>query len=133
MHAESAEATKFYLHLVPEFEPSPTDDLHLVLLLKDIRPVQLIGALTEQVPASRRLPRFATCPHGRTFTGTPYCRRVTKRPFGVESNGLHTAMEEVHDEPSGVGEICALGHSSHSAEMGAAKSRSPKGRTSLPA
>lgn len=37
VHAESAEAKKFYLHLVPEFEASPTDDLHLVLLLKDIR------------------------------------------------------------------------------------------------
>jgi GNAT superfamily N-acetyltransferase len=37
VHAESAEAKKFYLHLVPEFEQSPTDDLHLVLLLKDIR------------------------------------------------------------------------------------------------
>jgi len=36
-HAESAEAKKFYLHLVPEFEPSPSDELHLVLLLKDIR------------------------------------------------------------------------------------------------
>jgi hypothetical protein len=35
--AESAEAKKFYLHLMPEFEPSPTDDLHLVLLMKDIR------------------------------------------------------------------------------------------------
>lgn len=37
VHAETAEARKFYLHLVPEFEPSPTDDLHLVLLIKDIR------------------------------------------------------------------------------------------------
>jgi GNAT superfamily N-acetyltransferase len=37
VHAESAEARAFYLHLVPEFEPSPTDDLHLVLLMKDIR------------------------------------------------------------------------------------------------
>jgi GNAT superfamily N-acetyltransferase len=37
VHAESAEAKKFYLHLVPEFEQSPTDDLHLILLLKDIR------------------------------------------------------------------------------------------------
>lgn len=37
VHAESAEAKKLYLHLVPEFEPSPTDELHLVLLLKDIR------------------------------------------------------------------------------------------------
>jgi GNAT superfamily N-acetyltransferase len=36
-HAESTEAKKFYLHLVPEFEESPTDDLHLILLLKDIR------------------------------------------------------------------------------------------------
>jgi hypothetical protein len=30
-------AKKFYLHLVPEFEQSPTDELHLVLLLIDIR------------------------------------------------------------------------------------------------
>jgi len=37
IHAESAEAKKFYLQLVPEFEQSPTDELHLVLLLKDIR------------------------------------------------------------------------------------------------
>lgn len=37
VHAESMQAREFYLHLVPEFEPSPTDDLHLVLLMKDIR------------------------------------------------------------------------------------------------
>jgi GNAT superfamily N-acetyltransferase len=37
VHAESREARAFYLHLVPEFEPSPTDELHLVLLMKDIR------------------------------------------------------------------------------------------------
>lgn len=37
VHAESDEARVFYLHLVPEFEPSPTDDLHLVLLMKDVR------------------------------------------------------------------------------------------------
>jgi GNAT superfamily N-acetyltransferase len=37
VHAESAEAAAFYRHLVPEFEASPTDDLHLLLLIKDIR------------------------------------------------------------------------------------------------
>lgn len=37
VHAESDAARSFYVHLVPEFEPSPTDDLHLVLLMKDIR------------------------------------------------------------------------------------------------
>jgi len=37
VHAEPAEARAFYLHRVPEFEPSPTDELHLVLLMKDIR------------------------------------------------------------------------------------------------
>jgi hypothetical protein len=37
VHAESIQARGFYLHLVSEFEPSLTDDLHLVLLLKDIR------------------------------------------------------------------------------------------------
>lgn len=37
VHAETTEARDFYLHLVPEFEPSPTDELHLFLLMKDIR------------------------------------------------------------------------------------------------
>ena len=36
VHAERPEALDFYLHLVPEFEQSPTDELHLVLLMKDI-------------------------------------------------------------------------------------------------
>ena len=36
VHAETTEARDFYLHLIPEFEPSPTDELHLVLLMKDI-------------------------------------------------------------------------------------------------
>lgn len=31
-----AEARDFYLHLIPEFEPSPTDELHLVLMMKDL-------------------------------------------------------------------------------------------------
>lgn len=37
VHCESTGARDFYRHLVPNFEPSPTDELHLVLLLKDIR------------------------------------------------------------------------------------------------
>lgn len=37
VHAESHNARDFYLHLVPEFEQSPTDELHLVLMTKDIR------------------------------------------------------------------------------------------------
>ena len=36
VHAENEQARSFYLHLVPGFEPSPTDPLHLVLLMKDI-------------------------------------------------------------------------------------------------
>ncbi|MGH3733918.1 MAG: N-acetyltransferase [Acidimicrobiales bacterium] len=37
IHCESDQARDFYLHLVPGFEPSPTDPLHLVLLIKDAR------------------------------------------------------------------------------------------------
>lgn len=37
VHTESSVARDFYMHLVPEFEASPTDALHLVLLMKDIR------------------------------------------------------------------------------------------------
>jgi len=37
IHAETREARDFYLHLIPELIPSPTDELHLVLLMKDAR------------------------------------------------------------------------------------------------
>lgn len=37
VHAETVEARDFYLHLVPEFEKSPTDEMHLYLPMKDIR------------------------------------------------------------------------------------------------
>jgi GNAT superfamily N-acetyltransferase len=37
IHAESSDARDFYLHLIPEFLESPTDELHLVLLMKDLR------------------------------------------------------------------------------------------------
>ena len=33
---ETPEARDFYGHLIPQFEPSPTDELHLVLMMKDI-------------------------------------------------------------------------------------------------
>jgi hypothetical protein len=37
IHAETTQARDFYLHLIPELDTSPTDDLHLVLLMKDAR------------------------------------------------------------------------------------------------
>jgi len=37
IHAETNEARDFYRHLIPELESSPTDELHLVLLMKDAR------------------------------------------------------------------------------------------------
>lgn len=37
VHAESQAARDFYRHLLSEFETSPTDELHLLLLMKDIR------------------------------------------------------------------------------------------------
>lgn len=43
VHAESEQARSFYQHLIPEFERSPTDPLHLLLLLKDIRRTLMWG------------------------------------------------------------------------------------------
>ncbi|MBI4933154.1 MAG: GNAT family N-acetyltransferase [Actinobacteria bacterium] len=37
IHAESEAARAWYLHVVPELMASPTDPMHLVLLLKDVR------------------------------------------------------------------------------------------------
>lgn len=36
VHAETESARDFYLHAIPEFETSPTDRFHLVLMMKDI-------------------------------------------------------------------------------------------------
>lgn len=36
IHAKDEEAKKFYMHLA-EFEPSPTNELHLMVLLKDVK------------------------------------------------------------------------------------------------
>jgi len=37
IHAETEEAHQFYVHLIPELMESPTDKMHLVLLMKDAR------------------------------------------------------------------------------------------------
>lgn len=37
VHAESDDARNFYLHALPGFEQSPTQPLHLVALMKDLR------------------------------------------------------------------------------------------------
>lgn len=46
IHAETPEAAGFYRRIDPGFEPSPTDPLHLVLLMKDLRAAvrQVAGA-----------------------------------------------------------------------------------------
>lgn len=36
IHCETEAARNFYLHLLPELDESPTDRLHLVLLMKDV-------------------------------------------------------------------------------------------------
>ena len=37
IHAESPEAAAFYRRIDPQFDESPTDPLHLILLMKDLR------------------------------------------------------------------------------------------------
>jgi GNAT superfamily N-acetyltransferase len=37
IHAETPEAAEFYRRISPAFESSPTDPLHLILLMKDLR------------------------------------------------------------------------------------------------
>lgn len=48
IHAETPEAAEFYRRIDPGFEPSPTNPLHLVLLMKDLR------AAIRQAGRSRR-------------------------------------------------------------------------------
>jgi len=44
IHAETAEAAAFYRRLDAAFEPSPTDPLHVILLIKDLRTAIRIAA-----------------------------------------------------------------------------------------
>ena len=37
VHCETEEAREFYLRVLPSFEPSPSDPMHLMLLMKDLR------------------------------------------------------------------------------------------------
>jgi hypothetical protein len=63
IHAESPDARDFYLHLVPELEPSPTDDLHLVLLIEG-HPTVAQGVKADQSRDTRhpyRSPSFSRC------------------------------------------------------------------------
>ena len=43
VHAEGDEARAFYLKALPEFEPSPSDPMHLMVLAKDLR--RALGAV----------------------------------------------------------------------------------------
>ena len=51
VHCETQEAKDFYQRLVPDFAESPTDPLHLYLLMRDLRrtiaAVEALGAATE--------------------------------------------------------------------------------------
>jgi GNAT superfamily N-acetyltransferase len=44
IHAETPEAAEFYRRIDPGFEPSPTDPLHLILLMKDLRAAIVVAA-----------------------------------------------------------------------------------------
>lgn len=50
IHAETAEAAELYRRISPGFEPSPTDPLHLILLMKDLR-----AAIREAVATNARV------------------------------------------------------------------------------
>jgi GNAT superfamily N-acetyltransferase len=48
IHAETPEAAAFYQAIDPGFEPSPTDPLHVILLIKDLRRAIRDAASTAQ-------------------------------------------------------------------------------------
>jgi len=76
VHAKDEEAKSFYLRF--GFEPSPTDALHLILLLKDI-PVRLAHQLKGPEPeVTGRLPRPPGVPSGSSRTTPSHTER---RPF----------------------------------------------------
>ncbi len=49
IHAESDEARSFYEHLA-EFDPSPSDPLHLVLLMTDIEAILGSPSIADSAP-----------------------------------------------------------------------------------
>lgn len=59
IHAESEAAREFYLHLIPGLETSRTDDLHLVVFMKDAR--KMLAGLPYVRPTPGHVPGRA-CP-----------------------------------------------------------------------
>lgn len=53
IHAETPAASEFYRRIAPGFEPSPTDPLHLVLLMKDLHAAIRHAAGASDAGASR--------------------------------------------------------------------------------
>ena len=49
IHAETAKAAEFYIRIDPAFEPSPSDPLHVLLLLEDLRRAIRDAAAKSQV------------------------------------------------------------------------------------
>ncbi|MGH3276858.1 MAG: hypothetical protein ACRDNZ_21330 [Streptosporangiaceae bacterium] len=106
IHAESAEARKFCLHLVPEFDPSPTDDMHLVLLMKDIRRTLHAGevsslweprALRRLLQAGRAGPAIAAKRAGTgdaTGVGQIHGYDIARSAFGLHPAAARPAGSE---------------------------------------
>lgn len=68
VHAECYEARSFYEQLIPEFEHSPTNPLHL-LLLKDIRWGLEPGLTPPERTLNQIVVGHTTIPHSRTMLG----------------------------------------------------------------
>jgi GNAT superfamily N-acetyltransferase len=61
IHAESDEARSFYEHLA-EFDPSPSDPLHLMMLMTDIEAILGPAAVTESAGPNVRTARVSPGP-----------------------------------------------------------------------
>jgi hypothetical protein len=91
IHAELSAGRDFYVHLIPELIPSPTEELHLVLLMKDIR-----RTLRESRHGSRPhpFPRQPVTSTSRAVPTTPVSRgRVPTRCHGKSRQSPRLAIK----------------------------------------
>lgn len=67
IHAESDEARSFYEHLA-EFDPSPSDPLHLMMLMTDIEAILVPAAVTESAGPNQGTARVSPGPAIRSVS-----------------------------------------------------------------
>lgn len=83
IHAESEHTRDFYQHLILELLPSPTDELHLVLLTKNARAHPAPSLTSRQTSRAHGQPSMQQTPAPRRRRAAMHTGRTTRYPIWI--------------------------------------------------